>query len=219
MFVSVVIVAMRGAAPQEAGVISGLTSTMQQVGGAVGLAALISVATSGHGDHASLDPRAGFVVLGAVMLATALTAAAMAVRSHRAPRPVAVPPQTAEVAAARLDHTIVHASDPEASAAFYADLLGLTRAEAATPFVEMADAYGVRLAFARHSGAPAPMHYAFRGDRGRLEQVLARLDALGLDHWADPHTTQRGRTYLENDLVGAYWHDPDHHLLELIAPA
>ncbi len=76
MFVSVVIVAMKGAQPHEAGVISGLTSTMQQVGGAVGVAVLIGVATTGHGPGASLDPRIGFVILatgfGAIML-TAIT--------------------------------------------------------------------------------------------------------------------------------------------------
>ena len=81
MFVSVVIVAMKGAQPQEAGVISGLTSTMQQVGGAVGVAVLISVATTGHGADTSLDPRTGFIVLATGLGLTVLTAITMWLRS------------------------------------------------------------------------------------------------------------------------------------------
>jgi sugar phosphate permease len=87
MFVSVVIVAMKGAQPQEAGVISGLTSTMQQVGGAVGVAVLISVATTGHGADTSLDPRTGFIVLATGLGLTVLTAITMWLRSPDVHRP------------------------------------------------------------------------------------------------------------------------------------
>ena len=82
MFVPVVIVAMRGAAPQEAGVISGLTSTMQQGGGAGGVAALVSIASTGQGAGRSVDPQRGFTVLVAAMVATALVATTAARRTR-----------------------------------------------------------------------------------------------------------------------------------------
>lgn len=93
-FVSVVILAMKGAQPQEAGVISGLTSTMQQVGGAVGLAVLISVATTGQGSTSSLDPRIGFLILAIGLAAAALTAIVMWLRGrHGGPTNTASPPR------------------------------------------------------------------------------------------------------------------------------
>jgi MFS family permease len=87
-FVPVTIAAVTGTRPDEAGLASGLINTSQQVGGALGLAILVSVATSqtasafadGIGDRAvalnegfqtAFLVGAGFALLGAIV--TALT--------------------------------------------------------------------------------------------------------------------------------------------------
>jgi EmrB/QacA subfamily drug resistance transporter len=92
-FVPMTIAAVSGVEPQEAGLASGLINTSQQIGGALGLAILASIANSrtdtlmsaAHGDPAALPNAltegfqiafivgAGFAVLGALLASTLIS--------------------------------------------------------------------------------------------------------------------------------------------------
>ena len=105
-FVPVTIAAVTGIEPQEAGLASGLINTAQQIGGALGVAVLSSIATSrtaGFGPGAEADPvavtegfqtaflvGAGFAIVGAILAATLISSRdarehAVAARAGEAP--------------------------------------------------------------------------------------------------------------------------------------
>jgi EmrB/QacA subfamily drug resistance transporter len=101
-FVSMTIAAVAGVGPQQAGLASGLINTSQQVGGALGLAILVSVATSKtdsvmtaaggapsalpgaltEGFRAAFTVGIGFAVLGAILAAVLISSQAS--REHAA---------------------------------------------------------------------------------------------------------------------------------------
>jgi predicted MFS family arabinose efflux permease len=94
-----------GVAPAEQGVASGLASTFQQVGAAVGLAALVAVANAGLDLHAAVAPAATAVVdglrtAGWVTAAATVTGALLALLLRHQPQPTA-PAGAAEPAGAR----------------------------------------------------------------------------------------------------------------------
>jgi EmrB/QacA subfamily drug resistance transporter len=98
-FVPVSIAALAGVKPSEAGLASGLISTSQQIGGAIGIAALSAVATSttgSAGGSAALTDgfQAAFVGGAAVALAGLLVALVIVRRRDLAP-PAAVAAQPA----------------------------------------------------------------------------------------------------------------------------
>ncbi|RBQ20783.1 MFS transporter [Spongiactinospora rosea] len=78
-FVYATTLAVSGATPGETGLLSGLINATRQLGGALGLAALIAMATAGH----STDFAGAF--LGAAVLALAATALSLIPAAHRAP--------------------------------------------------------------------------------------------------------------------------------------
>jgi catechol 2,3-dioxygenase-like lactoylglutathione lyase family enzyme len=131
---------------------------------------------------------------------------AAAGRAHDGPVPV------------ELNHHIVHSRDPEASARFMSEILGLPAPTTFGPFVVVQTANGVSLDFI---GTDDPTylvanHYAFLVTEDEFDEIFARITERGLDHWADPGRVRKGEINRHDGGRGVYWEDPDGHLLEII---
>ncbi|MFE6522088.1 VOC family protein [Streptomyces sp. NPDC057794] len=118
---------------------------------------------------------------------------------------------------ARLDHTVVHASDRALSAEFLAAVLGLEVGAPFGPFLPVDLGNGVTLDYYEKTDEPIqPQHYAFLVPEEQFDAMIARLEALGVTYYADPRHTEPGRV---NDLFGgrgAYFTDPDGHNMEIM---
>jgi catechol 2,3-dioxygenase-like lactoylglutathione lyase family enzyme len=116
-----------------------------------------------------------------------------------------------------LNHTIVAARDDRASAEFLAGILGLEAGPAWGPFVPVATSNGVTLDFATVTGGPITMqHYAFLVSEEEFDTAFGRIQAAGLDYWADPHGRQPGEINHHHGGRGVYFRDPAGHGMEII---
>lgn len=115
-----------------------------------------------------------------------------------------------------LNHTIVSARDPQASAAFLADMLGLRTPTRFGPFHCVVLDNGVTLDFLHDAGDIAVQHYAFLVGETEFDRVYARIRERGLPHWADPGHHQAGQINRRDGGRGVYWDDPDGHRLEIL---
>lgn len=118
----------------------------------------------------------------------------------------------------QLNHTIVASTDAEASAAWYAEILGLDPPERWGPFWQISMANGVNLDF--DQGAPrddlAPVHYAFLVSEDEFDEILTRIVARGVEHYADPAGRAKGEINRHDGGRGTYFADPNGHWLEII---
>ena len=115
-----------------------------------------------------------------------------------------------------LNHTIVHATDRDATAAFLTSLLGLPDAPVYGPFRVVSLSNGVSLDVAASPGPVTPQHYAFLVSDDDFDAIHARIVARGLTFWADPFRQQEGRINHHDGGRGLYWAAPDDHNLEII---
>lgn len=118
----------------------------------------------------------------------------------------------------QLNHTIVLSRDNRESAEFFAHVMGLEVGAEWGPFIPVALANGVELDFASlpPSQDVFPQHYAFLVTEREFDEVLARIEAGGVDHWADPHGKQPGEINHHDGGRGVYFPDPSGHGLEVI---
>lgn len=118
----------------------------------------------------------------------------------------------------QLNHTIIAARDNRASAEFLAGILGLEAGPAWGPFVPVATSNDVTLDFATApAGADiATQHYAFLVSEEEFDAAFARIQAAGLDYWADPHGQQPGQINHNHGGRGVYFRDPAGHGMEII---
>lgn len=88
-YIPVMMAALSGAAPQEAGLASGIFNTTYQVGSALGLAAMTAVAAANGadrmGDAAALTEGFSAALLGAAVIAAAGAVAALTLVRRRNP--------------------------------------------------------------------------------------------------------------------------------------
>ncbi|HEY5567678.1 MAG TPA: VOC family protein [Gammaproteobacteria bacterium] len=116
----------------------------------------------------------------------------------------------------QLNHTIVPARDPQASATFLAEILGLSTPVRFGAFWAVALDNGVTLDF-QHSDEEIPIeHYAFLVSESEFDAIFARIRARGLRYWADPMHQQPFEINHNDGGRGLYWNDPDGHYLEII---
>lgn len=118
--------------------------------------------------------------------------------------------------AVELNHTIVSANDSEISASFLADVLGLAPPTRFGPFMVVTTANGVSLDFIDAHEPITPQHYAFLVSEEDFDRIFARIEGQGLPFWADPGKSRPGKINTADGGRGAYFEDPNGHMLEII---
>jgi len=116
-----------------------------------------------------------------------------------------------------LNHTIVQARDREASARFYAEILGLEIAGRLGPFVAVATGNEVSLDIMSVGDAAIhPQHYAFLVTDAEFDEIFGRIEERGLEYWADPFRQRPGEHNTGYGGRGVYFEDPNGHNLEIL---
>ena len=116
----------------------------------------------------------------------------------------------------QLNHTIVHATDRDASAAFLSEILGRPAPSEYGPFLVVEVDNGVSLDFMQVDEVAGPQHYAFLVSEEDFDAIFGRIQERGLSYWADPHGHRPGEINHNDGGRGVYWPDPDGHWLEII---
>jgi catechol 2,3-dioxygenase-like lactoylglutathione lyase family enzyme len=121
--------------------------------------------------------------------------------------------------AIELNHTIVPARDPKASAQFLADILGVEVSPPVAHFTPVTLANHVTLDYDA-ADTVAGHHYAFLVGEQEFEDAFGRIRAAGITYYADPGCRQSGQIYSSmGGNRGVYFRDPDGHLMEILTPA
>jgi len=116
----------------------------------------------------------------------------------------------------KLNHTLVHARDKRASAAFLSEILGLPAPVAFGPFMGVQTGNEVTLDFLETDDEIVVEHYAFLISETEFDEIFARIQERKLPYWADPAQRQRGRINTRDGGRGVYFEDPNGHLLEIL---
>jgi catechol 2,3-dioxygenase-like lactoylglutathione lyase family enzyme len=117
--------------------------------------------------------------------------------------------------AIELNHIIIPAKDPRASAKFLADILGVKVERAWGHFVPVKTQNGVTLDFAEDDDF-RPQHCAFLVSEGEFDAALERLKKSGAPFYANYRREGRGEINHLYGGRGVYFDDPSGHLFELI---
>jgi catechol 2,3-dioxygenase-like lactoylglutathione lyase family enzyme len=118
--------------------------------------------------------------------------------------------------AVEFNHTIVWARDSQTSAAFLAEVLGLSAPKRWGPFVVVAADNGTNIDFMDADGEITPQHYAFLVSESEFDDIFGRIRERTLAYWSDPAQTQRDEINHHDGGRGLYFEDPNGHLLEII---
>lgn len=117
----------------------------------------------------------------------------------------------------QLNHTAVFARDRRLSAEFLAAILGLAVGAPFGPFLPVDLGNGVTLDYYEQRDEPVqPQHYAFLVPDEQFDGMIARLEAVGVTYYADPHHAEPGRINRLFGGRGAYFDDPDGHNMEIM---
>jgi catechol 2,3-dioxygenase-like lactoylglutathione lyase family enzyme len=116
-----------------------------------------------------------------------------------------------------LNHTIVPAHDPQASAQFLAGILGVPVDPPVSHFTPITLANQVTLDYDQHDEFD-PHHYAFLVSEEEFDAAFGRIRDRDIAYYADPACRQAGRVYESNGRRGTYFRDPNGHLMEILTP-
>lgn len=116
----------------------------------------------------------------------------------------------------QLNHTIVAARDPLASARFMSGVLGVAEPVPFGPFQVVGVANEVSLDFIASDGDITEQHYAFLVSEEEFDQIFGRIIERNVPHWADPAKAKPGEINHHDGGRGVYFTDPDEHFLEII---
>jgi len=114
------------------------------------------------------------------------------------------------------NHTIVHARDSHASAAFLAEMLGLSGPRQWGPFDVVTTDNDANIDFMAADGDITPQHYAFLVGETDFDAIFGRIRERRMRYWADPAQTKEGDINRHDGGRGVYFEDPDGHLMEII---
>jgi catechol 2,3-dioxygenase-like lactoylglutathione lyase family enzyme len=118
---------------------------------------------------------------------------------------------------ATLNHLIVWCADRERGASHLVDILRLTPPrDFAGQFLVVDMGNGVSLDYGNWNGELTPQHLAFLVTEDEFDAAYGRIQAQGIEHWADPSKRTTGEINTHDGGRGVYWSDPDGHLLEII---
>jgi catechol 2,3-dioxygenase-like lactoylglutathione lyase family enzyme len=115
----------------------------------------------------------------------------------------------------KFNHTIVHATDRDATAAFLTEILGLPEAETYGPFREVRVANEASLDVMQ-ADTVHPQHYAFLVSEEEFDEIFGRIKERGIPYAADPFGHKPGEINHDDGGRGLYWDAPDGHRLEII---
>lgn len=115
-----------------------------------------------------------------------------------------------------LNHTIVLAHDKQATAEYFATLLGLQVDAAYGPFLPVQTSNHVTLDFLDTEEQIASQHYAFLVSETEFDAIFARITDAGIAFYADPAHKEPGRINHNDGGRGAYFEDPNGHNLEIL---
>jgi len=118
--------------------------------------------------------------------------------------------------AVELNHTIVAARDPEASAAFVSEILGLAAPRALRAVHDGGDRERREPRLPREGRRDHEPALRLPGRRGRFDEIFGRIQAEGISYWADPYKTRPAEINRNDGGRGVYFEDPDGHLLEIL---
>jgi catechol 2,3-dioxygenase-like lactoylglutathione lyase family enzyme len=117
--------------------------------------------------------------------------------------------------AVTLNHTIIHARDPHATAAFLTEVLGLPSYRQLGHFT-VVQVGETSLDLLRTDEAISPRHFAFRVSEPEFDEIFGRIKARNLPYWADPFHREPGEINHWDEGRGVYFDDPDGHVLEIL---
>lgn len=118
----------------------------------------------------------------------------------------------------QLNHTIIKSREQRATADFIAEILGIEPPAgfANDHFLMIQLSNDVSLDVMQFDGAYDPQHYAFLVSEEEFDQVLTRLQRMGVEYFAGPWRSRPGQINTLDGGRGVYFPSPGGHDLEVL---
>ena len=114
-----------------------------------------------------------------------------------------------------LNHTIVPSKDKEASARFFAEIMGLEYKGMSGHFAPVLVNDSLTMDFDNSSDIRSH-HYAFKVNDDEFDAIFDRIKSNGVTYGSHPFSPDNGEVNDWNGGRGFYWRDIDGHLLEVL---